>query len=68
VLAALVVQVVALAADTANPEPPLHLVLGWPVLLAAFAVLVAAATLLAVALTQRAFAARTPGRWTEVGT
>jgi ABC-type antimicrobial peptide transport system permease subunit len=68
VLAALVVDLVTLAADAAQPEPPLRLVLGWPVALAGLAVLAVLGGLLAVTLTRRAFAARAAGRWTEVGT
>jgi hypothetical protein len=68
VLAVLVVDLVTLAADAAQPEPPLHLVLGWPVGLVGLALLIALGAVLAVTLTRRAFRAQAVGRWTEVGT
>ena len=66
-LAALVVDLVTLAAGAAEPQPPLELAIGWPLALAGLLVLVAAAAVVVTLLTRRAFAARAAGRWSEVG-
>jgi hypothetical protein len=67
ILAALVVDLVTLAAGAAEPEPPLRLAVGWPLALSGLILLGVVGALVIVLLTRRAFAARAAGRWSEVG-
>jgi hypothetical protein len=67
ILAALVVDLVTLAAGAAEPQPPLRLAIGWPLALAGVVFLAAVGALITTVLTRRAFAARAAGRWSEVG-
>ena len=67
VLSALVVGFVELTANATAPEPPLVLSLDWAVVGIAAAVVTAAAVLLVVAVTGRAFRQATPGRYGEGG-
>ena len=67
VLSALVVGFVELTANATAPEPPLVLSLDWAVVGTAAAAVTAAAVLLVVAVTDRAFRQATPGRYGEGG-
>jgi hypothetical protein len=67
VLSALVVGFVELTANATAPEPPLVLSLDWAVVGTAAAAVTAAAILLVVAVTGRAFRQATPGRYGEGG-
>ena len=67
VLSALVVGFVELTANATAPEPPLVLSLDWAVVGTAAAAVTAAAILLVVAVTGRAFRHATPGRYGEGG-
>jgi hypothetical protein len=67
ILAALVVDLVTLAAGAAEPQPPLRLAIGWPLALVGLLLLAAVGTLVILLLTRRAFAARAAGRWSEAG-
>lgn len=68
VLAALIVALVTLTAAAGAPEPPLVLAVDWPILLLGAVAFAAAASLLVVAATRRAFRAEAAGRFAEVGT
>jgi hypothetical protein len=63
VLSLLVVRFVELTANATSPEPPLELVLDWPLLASAGLVAAAAAVVLVGAVTWRAFRARVPARY-----
>jgi len=63
VLSLLVVRFVELTANATSPEPPLELVLDWPLLVAAGLIAAAAAVALVGAATWRAFRARVPARY-----
>jgi len=67
VLSALVVGFVELTANATAPEPPLVLSLDWAVVGTAAAAVTAAAILLVVAVTGRAFRQATPSRYGEGG-
>jgi hypothetical protein len=67
VLSALVVGFVELTANATAPEPPLVLSLDWAVVGTSAAAVTAAAILLVVAVTGRAFRQATPGRYGEGG-
>src|SRR6185437_7586746 len=58
ILAALVVDLVTLAAGAAEPQPPLRLAIGWPLALVGLLLLAAVGALVIVLVTRRAFAAR----------
>jgi ABC-type antimicrobial peptide transport system permease subunit len=68
ILAALIVALVTLTAGAGAPEPPLVLAVDWPIVLVGLAAFAAAATLLVVEATRRAFRAEAAGRFAEVGT
>jgi ABC-type antimicrobial peptide transport system permease subunit len=65
VLGALVVDIVRLTANAGAPQPPLVLVVGWPVALLAIAAYAVAAVALAVLATTGAFRAPEAGRYAE---
>ena len=67
ILAALVVDLVTLAAGAAEPQPPLRLAIGWPLALVGLLLLAAVGALVIVLVTRRAFAARAASRWSEAG-
>ena len=67
ILAALVVDLVTLAAGAAEPQPPLRLAIGWPLALVGVIALAVAGALVTTLLTRRAFAGQAAGRWSEVG-
>jgi hypothetical protein len=63
VLSLLVVRFVELTANATSPEPPLELVLDWPLLVVAGLVAAVAVVVLVGAATWRAFRARVPARY-----
>src|SRR5207248_11415723 len=68
VLAALVVALVTLTASAGVSQPPLVLAVDWPIVLLGLVAFAAAAALLVVESTRRAFRAEAAGRFAEVGT
>jgi hypothetical protein len=67
ILSALVVDLVVLTAAGGHPQPPLQLVIGWPVVTGGLVALLAVGGALVVAISNRAFHSPVAGRYTEVG-
>jgi hypothetical protein len=64
----LIIALVTLTAGAGAAEPPLVLAVDWPTLVLGLVAFAAAAALLVVAATRRAFRAEAAGRFAEVGT
>lgn len=67
ILCALVVDLVVLTAGAGRPEPPLHLAIGWPVVILGLTALLALGGAVVAVISRRAFHLQATGRYTEVG-